>query len=880
MALTPGTRLGAYEVLALLGAGGMGEVYRARDPKLNRDVAIKVLPESLIYDPERLTRFSREAKVLAALNHPNIAHIHGFEDSTGVPALVMELVDGPTLADRIAKGPIPLDEALPIAKQIAEALEAAHEKGIIHRDLKPANIKVRDDGTVKVLDFGLAKALDTTTVGNPNVTESPTITTPAMMTGIGIILGTAAYMSPEQAKGKPADRRTDVWAFGCVLYEMLTSTRAFPGEDVGDTLASILKSEPAWQLLSSNTPAAVGRLLRRCLQKDRHDRLQHMGDARLDLEDSLRSSSDTVVAPARVSGPMRLVAWLAAIVVAGTIGVAVGRSLRTSPDAPEMRVEITTPPTNRTASFALSPDGRKVVLSGEGPRGSQLWVRSLDALGLRPLAGTEAALYPFWSPDSRSIGFFANSRLKRLDLDGGPPQMLANVITPAGGTWNSAGTILYVPNDNAGVFRISETGGASSQVTPRRSPSLATRLPQFLPDGRHFLFFVARGDEPGVYIGELGNDIVRRLLAADTPALYTLGHVFFVREGSLFAQRLDPSTQELSGSVTRVGDDIAFGLNVPSFSVSAAGVIAYRTGAGQSRRRFVWFDRSGTQIGLVGEAGLLLSNPSLSPDGRHVVVQRSIQQNTDLWSLDLERDVFTRLTIDPGIDSLPLWSPDGRRIVFNSPRGTEGQLFLKRVDGSGPDEALRLPSGSGVRIACDWSSDGRFLLYKQLDAATSTMDLWVMPMDREGAGAPVPVVRTPYDERDGQFSPDGRWIAFESDESGQPEIYLQPFPGPGPKVRISTNGGSQVRWHANGHELFYIGSDTAFTAVRVNIVNDRPEVGTAVPLFKTHLAPIQAISRQQYVVTRDGQRFLIITADDTPVQPMTLVLNWKPVSQR
>ena len=875
MALAPGARLGAYEIMALLGRGGMGEVYRARDPKLNRDVAIKVLPELFVSDPERAARFEREAKTLASLNHPHIGGIYGLEDADGVRALVLELVEGPTLADRIAEGPIPLDDTLPIARQIAEALEAAHDQAIVHRDLKPANIKLRPDGTVKVLDFGLAKALEPSATST-NVTASPTITTPAMMTGVGTILGTAAYMSPEQAKGRPADRRSDVWAFGCVLYEMLTGARAFEGEDVGDTLANILKSEPAWHLLSTDTPAAIRRLLRRCLQKDRHDRLQHMGDARLDVEEALRSSSDVVVAPARLSGRMLLVA-LAAIVVAGTIGVTVGRSVRKSSAAPEMRVEITTPATNRAASFALSPDGRQIVLSGEGPRGPQLWVRSLDALGLRPLAGTEAAIYPFWSPDSRSIGFFANSRLKRLDLDGGAPQMLANVITPAGGTWNSAGTILYVPNDNGGVFRISETGGDSSPVTPRR---LATRLPQFLPDGRHFLFFVARGDEPGVYVGELGNDKVRRILAADTPALYTLGHVFFVREGSLFAQRFDPSTHELSGSVTRIGDDIAFGLNVPSVSTSAAGVIAYRTGSGQSRRQFVWFDRSGTQLGPVGEAGLLVSNPSLSPDGRHVVVQRSVQQNTDLWSLDLERSVFTRLTFDPGIDSMPLWSPDGRRIVFSAPRGSDEQLSLKRVDGTGPDEVLRIPSGSGVKIACDWSPDGRFLLYKQFDAATSTTDLWVMPMDREGAGPPVPVVRTPYDERDGQFSPDGRWIAFESDESGQPEIYLQPFPGPGPKVRISTNGGVQVRWHGNGHELFYIGSDAALTAVPVNIINGRAEVGTAVPLFKTHLAPIQAISRQQYVVTRDGKRFLIITADDAPLQPMTLILNWKPPPQR
>ena len=876
MALHPGTRLGAYEIVVPLGAGGMGEVYRARDTKLSRDVALKMLPESFITDPERVARFRREAQVLASLNHPHIGAIYGIDEAEGAQFLILELVDGQTLADRIGNRPLPMFDALDIARQIAEALEVAHEKGVTHRDLKPANVVLTSEGNVKVLDFGLAKTADPRAASSS--TMSPTLSIQA--TQAGVLLGTAAYMAPEQARGKAVDARADIWAFGIVLFEMLSGRRPFEGDEIADTLASILKSEPAWHRLPSQTPAAIHRLLRRCLQKDRHDRLQHMGDARLEIEEGLRPASDSGLATGRVSGRMRLVAMLAAIALAGVIGAAAGWWARKTPDAPEIRVDITTPATNRTASFALSPDGRKLVFSGEGPRGPQLWLRSLDASSGRPLSGTESGLYPFWSPDSRSIGFFANSRLKRLDLDGGPPKMLANVITPAGGTWNRGGTILYVPNDNGGVFRISETGGETSAVTPRQPPGLATRLPQFLPDGLHFLFFIARGGEPGVYIGELGTEAVRRILAADAPAVYSSGHLFFVREGSLFAQRFDPSTRELSGSMIRVADDIAFGLNVPPVSTSAAGVIAYRTGAGQSRRRLIWFDRSGKEVGAAGEAGLLVSNPSLSTDGRHVVVQRSVQENIDLWSLDLERDVFTRLTYDAGVDSMPLWSPDGRRVVFDSPRRGEAQLSIKQVDGTAPDEDLRIPSGSGVKIACDWSSDGRFILYKQFDQTTSTTDLWVMPMDGQGPRVPVPVVRTPYDERDGQFSPDGQWIAFESDESGQPEIYLQPFPGPGPKLRVSTNGGSQVRWNRDGHELFYIGSDTALTAVPVNIVNGRPELGAAAPLFKTHLAPIQAISRQQYVVARDGHRFLIITSDESPLQPITLILNWKPPNQR
>jgi serine/threonine protein kinase len=855
----------------------MGEVYRATDTKLGRDVALKILPDSFVHDPERLARFRREAQVLASLNHPHIGAIYGIDEANGIQFLVLELIDGETLADRIGKGALPLDEALPIARQIAEALEAAHERGIIHRDLKPANVALTRDGNVKVLDFGLAKALDPAEASS--ATMSPTLTIHA--TQAGMLLGTAAYMAPEQARGKAVDARADIWAFGVVLFEMLAGRRPFDGGEISDTLASILKSEPAWHLLPSDTPAPVLRLLRRSLQKDRRQRLQHSGDARLDIEDALRPApADSGDVPVGTSRRMRLVWMPAAVAAAALIGAAGGWRAAKAPDAPEMRVEITTPGTNRSASFALSPDGRSIVFTADGPRGSQLWIRPLDATSARPLAGSEGGLHPFWSPDSRSVGFFASSRLKRLDLEGGPAQTLAVVITPAGGTWNRDGTILFVPNDNGGVFRVSAMGGETSQVTPRRAPGLATRLPQFLPDGRHFLFFVARGEPPGVYTGEIGSDAVRRILVADAPALYGSGYLWFVREGSLFAQMFDPSTQELSGPVARVSDSIAFGLIGPPVSASAAGPIAYRTGTSQSVRQLIWFDRSGKQLGVAGEEGRLLSNPSLSPDGRRVVVQRTVEQNIDVWSLDLERNIFDRVTLDPAIDSMPLWSPDGRRILFNSLRSGNTQLLIKQVDGARPDEVMGLPSGGGVKIPCDWSSDGRFVLYKQFDEITGTTDLWVVPMDGPGPASPFPVVRTAYDERDGQFSPDGGWIAFESDESGAPEIYLQPFPGPGAKLRISTGGGSQVRWRRDGKEIFYLATDNSFMSVAIDIAAGRSDVGTPVPLFKTRVAPIQAISRQQYVVAPDGQRFLISTSADTPTPPITLILNWKPTAQR
>ena len=502
MALTAGTRLGVYEITAQIGEGGMGQVYRATDTKLKRQVALKILPAALAADADRLARFQREAEVLASLNHPNIAHIHGLEESGGITALVMELVEGDDLSQRIARGAIPLDEALPIARQIAEALEAAHEQGIIHRDLKPANIKLRPDGTVKVLDFGLAKALEPADSA-PNLSQSPTITTPAMMTGVGVILGTAAYMSPEQARGKTVNQRADIWAFGVVLFEMLAGRRPFEGDDITETLASILKSDPAWQVLPPEPPVAVLRILRRCLQKDPHQRFQHIGDARLEIDDAQRPTASN---ERRIGASRReRLLWVSAVLVAAAVGMMGWRAVDIA-QPPEMRVEVNAP-NSSARTFAISPDGSAIVFTADGQRGPQLWLRSLDATAPRPLQGTEGGEYPFWSPDSQSIGFFATNRLKRLDIQGEQPQSLANVVTPTGGTWNREGTILYVPRDNGGVFRVPATGGETIPVTPRRSPELATRLPQFLPDDRHFLFFVAQGGEPtGVYVGELSND--------------------------------------------------------------------------------------------------------------------------------------------------------------------------------------------------------------------------------------------------------------------------------------------------------------------------------------------------------------------------------------
>ena len=858
----------------------MGQVYRGTDTTLGRHVAIKILPDAFASDSERLARFEREAKTLASLNHPHIAAIYGFEKSAGMHALVMELVEGEDLSQRIARSAIPIDEALPIAKQIAEALEAAHEQGIVHRDLKPANIKVRSDGTVKVLDFGLAKLIapDTSRAGSmPGLSQSPTITSLAMMTGVGMFLGTAAYMSPEQARGKPVDRRADIWAFGCVLYEMLTGRRAFGGDEVTDVLARVLEREPDFTALPAKLPATIRMTLRRCLQKDSRQRLQHIGDARLDIADAQQVSPDAVIGESRRGMGRERIAWaLLAVVAATAAGAAVRWGVAPAPDARETRLDITTPGTATLASFAISPDGRTVVFNGDGPRGPQLWVRPLDSTSARPLEGTEGGQYPFWSPAGRSVGFFANGKLKRTEIDGGQPQSLADVLTPAGGTWNADGTILYVPASRGNTFRVSETGGGSSELAPRRTPRLATMLPQFLPNGRQFLFFAVRADESGeVYVGDLENDDVRRVLSADTPASYGMGHLWFVRGRTLFAQRFDPLTLGLTGPVLPVADEVAVETISAAVSVSAAGPIAYRRGPSQLRRQLVWFDRAGTPSGSAGE-GPALGNPSLARDDRRLLVQQTTGQNIDLWLFDLERSVPTRLTFDSEIDSMPVWSPDGRRMIFNRPRDREQSLTVRNVDGGAPDERVLI--GDSVAIASDWSSDGQFVLYKQQDSKVGTFDLFALRV--QGDRTPIRVAATPYDERDGQFSPDGTLIAFESNESGTPEIYLQPFPGPGQKTRISANGGTQVRWRGNGRELFYVAADNTLMSVPMGPGANRSGIGAPVPLFKTGLVPSSTISRQQYVVTSDGQRFLMITTENGPAPPITLLLNWQPAAQR
>jgi serine/threonine protein kinase len=857
----------------------MGEVYRARDTKLKRDVAIKTLPEEFSHDADRLSRFQREAEVLASLNHPNIAAIYDLQEAEGSRFLVLELVEGETLAERIGRGPIPIDEALPIAKSICEALEAAHEQGIVHRDLKPANIKITPDGKVKVLDFGLAKAMEkspATTLSN-----SPTLLSVAA-SNAGVILGTAAYMSPEQAKGKTVDKRADIWAFGAVLYEMLTGRMLFSGETVSETMAFVMTKEPDWSTLPKNTPPRIRELLRRCLTKDPRNRIRDIGDVRIAIEEAQSGTETNALTPlgaSRRSNRLLVSALAVVTLIAAVLAVPTVRYFREVPPGtpPEIRLEVNTPPTADTMSFAISPDGRRLVFSASNGGKSQLWVRPLDSLKAQPLAGTEGASYPFWSPDSASVGFFADSKLKRVDIVGGASQVLANAPSGRGGAWNREGTILFAPIPNGPLSEVLATGGEPVTATRLETGQTSHKFPNFLTDGQHFIYWGQGGSAQGIYTGSLDGTPPKRLANADAAAvLSNSGFLLFSRQTTLFAQAFDSNRQALSGNPFPVAEQVAFdpATFAPGFSASS-GILAYRTGSADARR-LTWLDRSGKTMGTVGAPEIAPFDVELSPDGKLVAVYRTVNTNFDVWLIDTVRGVPTRFTFDAAVDQRPHWSPDGNRVVFSS-RRKKGvlDLFWKLSSSVGADELL-LESDED-KWACDWSSDGRFLLFDNTVPQTG-FDLWVLPLS--GEKKPFPFLKTPFDERDGQFSPDGKWIAYQSNESGRFEIYVQPFPGPGRKFQISTNGGQQTRWNKNGAEIFYLSPDKKMMAASVKLSPDGQslEARTPVALFPVSIAagPLFGLDKQQYAVTSDGQRFLVnLAADEGTISPITLIYNWK-----
>jgi eukaryotic-like serine/threonine-protein kinase len=868
MPLDAGVRLGAYEITGALGAGGMGEVYRARDARLNRDVAIKVLPESFALDADRVARFTREAQTLAALNHPGIAAIYGIEESHGVRALVMELVEGEDLSAHIMRGPIPLAEALPIARQIADALEAAHEQGIVHRDLKPANIKVRTDATVKVLDFGLAKAMDPAGGSSADAMKSPTIT--ARATQMGTIIGTAAYMAPEQAKGRTVDRRADIWAFGAVLYEMLTGQRAFAGEDITDTIVSVVSKEPDWAALPASTPLPVRSLLRRCLDKDVKRRLRDIGEARLALE----GANDAAPAPDRQAPNTRV--WAAAVIAVVSLAVA-AFALWSRPAAVEQtsaRLTISIPPGQEITSYpAITRDGRTVAyVMQHGTDDAQLYLRDLNSFEARAVAGSRGARQPFFSPDGRWVAFFAHGQLQKVEITGGTPIRLAEATYPFGGTWNEDNTIVYTESLGSGLRRVAAAGGVPESLTKPdgAAKGYAHVFAQALPGGRKILFTVWGQSQGNAVLsldsGQWEMVLTQAGFAAGTFAATggSKGHLLIVDDAAgIRAAPFDAAYPAVTTADRSVLADVYSEVETESLgwlAVSHTGTAVYATG-NPSRTSLVWVDRQG-KIESAGKDQDTYREASLSPDGIKSVVRHGI----DLWIHDLQRGTSSRLTSGTGSNILALWSHDGERIIFASNRGGDWDIYAQPADGSRPAEALLKRSHDQFPLAI--LADGT-LLYTEIDPKTGR-DMWILSAD----GKPSPLRITPSNETAGQFSPGPaggpRRLAYSSDESGRTEVYVQSYPGGANRFPVSAGGGISPMWSPDGRELFYISGDGVMAvAMRAD-----GSFGTPSPLFDR--ADFLFNHRfHSYAVSPDGKRFLMIRRDPGSVpRQLNVILNW------
>jgi serine/threonine-protein kinase len=868
----------------------MGEVYRARDTRLDRDVAIKILPEAFAADAERVARFQREAKVLASLNHPHIAAIYGLETADGVTALVMELVEGEDLAQRLTRGAIPLDEALPIAKQIAEALEAAHEQGIIHRDLKPANINLRSDGTVKVLDFGLAKALEPVAATGTDVTASPTITSPAL-TQRGVILGTAAYMSPEQAKGRAADKRSDMWAFGCVLYEMWTGNRAFRGDDVSDTLAAVLRGQPDWSALPLETPVPIRRLLRRCLVKNLKGRIADASIARIEIDDveSGAHIDDEVVQ--KTPGRREQLVWVSALVLVALLAAGVMAWMRGHASVPALRLArftITLPKGYQFSSLnrlmALSPDGTAIVYTAN----QQLYLRAMDQLEPVPIHGTEdtgtgGGASPFFSPDGQWIGFWQSGQFKKVSITGGAPVVLCPAGPPLGANWTVQNTILY-GQGAAGIWRVSGDGGKPENLVKVEAGQIASS-PQILPGGRAIVFTLTRKDlDPAqIVVHSLDTGVRHVVLERGTDARYVpTGHLVYALGNTLLAVPFDVASVAVTGGPVPLVEDVARtpeGI-LAQFTVSTDGTLVYvprdAVGAGSlAQRTLVWVDRQGREAS-VNTPPRAYVWPRLSPDGSRIAFAIA-DQEYDIWVWDLRRERLTRLTFGPAFETGAAWTPDGQSVIFASgglPGLGESNLFRRAADGSGTVE--QLTQGIAAISPPSVTPDGKGLIVSRRPRAgrnaTDLSDLMLLPL--AGERRPEPLVQTAFTEAFGEISPDGRWLAYQSNASGQFEIYVTPFPNVATgKWQVSTSGGTQPLWARNGQELFY---ESMGALIRVSWTGSSTfAVGPPSKLFDTPGFFIPGAPGRLYDIAPDGRRFLMTKASraaDAPLPSARLVV--------